>query len=262
MEKHSHLLASLQRYRIQDLMIRQSLPSWLLRCLFGLFLIPILASDLNATVTFDFQMGIARNSSGAAIADGTLWALLVDTNDNNAFTGFAAGSNLSSTASADMYFDPNQSLSLNQVINGDTIFAMGSFNGTGVSEITGLVTGTISGLAYGGANGTAEGRRFAFLWFPGATYTGGASESIGTQVGGINSTSNDALGGTNAMTLPTDGTSPVPPLGVASDDVAVGGSTPAANFYAVNLTVIPEPTSSLLALFGGLALLFRRRRHA
>ncbi len=231
----------------------------LLRSLLGLWIAPMMVSQLHATVTFEIQVGIARDSSGAAIADGTLWALLVDTNEDNTFTGFAAGSYLSNTAAADAYFSPNQSLSLNQVIGGDTIFAMGSFTGEAANDIVGLANTVIAQLTYGVGNGTAEGRRFAFLWFPGAVYTGLASESIDSQVGGISSIVNDLSGGVDAMVLPTDGSSLETPLGVASND-DMGGSTSSTNFYAVNLTAIPEPTSALLAMLGGLSLVFRRRR--
>lgn len=239
-------------------MIKTFAPRLLLHSLIGLWIALMMVSRTHAAVTFELQVGIARDSSGAAVADGTLWALLVDTNEDNTFTGFAAGSYLSNTAAADAYFSPNQSLSLNQVIGGDTIFAMGSFNGEAVVDIVGLANALIADLTYGVGNGTAEGRRFAFLWFPGAVYTGGASESIGSQVGGISSIVDDPSGGVDAMVLPTDGYNLETPLGVASDD----NPDPDSRFYAVNLTVIPEPTSALLAMLGGLSLVFRRRRSA
>lgn len=212
------------------------------------------ALPLHATVTLNIQFGVARDSLGVAVEDGTLWALIVDTNNDSSFTGFGLDSRLANTTTADGYFTPNQELSVGGTIGGDTIFAMGAFNGTANAEITGLALSTLALTL--GQNGLTAGRNFAFYWFPGATYSGAESPSIvGSQVGGINSSVVDTGASLDALVIPVDGTSLNPGVGTSE----VTGGTVSSDFHAVNLTAIPEPSSALLAVFGSL-LLFRRRR--
>lgn len=200
-----------------------------------------------AAVTLNTQFGTAFDSSGVAVANGTLWALVVDVGSNG-FTGFGANSSLASqpALTADAFFTAGQSLAVGGNLNGNTIFRMGGFNGAG----PGITDGPV-GITYG-VNGTAAGLNYAFYWFPGATFTGGSSETIGSQVGGINTTSNDGIFDFG-MVLPPDGA-------LASTGAATaegGGSLADSSFQAVNL--IPEPSAALLGAIGALGLLRRRR---
>lgn len=207
----------------------------------------------SASVTLSTQFGVAFDSAGVAVPDGTLWALVVDGGDN-LFAGFTTNSSLSavhttSPGVADTFFAANQSLALGSAAGGGTVFAMGAFNGT-FNGLTGLAIEDIT-LNYG-INGTAAALAYAFYWFPGATYTGGATESIGSQVGGINTTSGDGVFDAG-MILPNDGA--LITTGAANEDG--GGTIANSSFTAVNL--VPEPSSALLGALGALCLLRRRR---
>ena len=219
-----------------------------------------------ASVTINLNIGIAYQVSNATVADGTLWALIVDDGDNN-LTGISLtgnGGSLSGAGSANTFFTTGQTLQIGNNLSGgatgDRVFAMGGFNSTALGA-AGSTQHTIADLVLG-TNGLTAGRSYAFYWFPGATYTGagsysisGYSRQIGSQVGGISNITNDT-GNANAMLVPSDGQNL--PQGAYSVDV--GGRWTVSNFTAVQL--VPEPTSSLLSMLGGLTLLFRRRRSA
>jgi hypothetical protein len=211
-----------------------------------------LALPAAASITLSTQFGTAFNSSGVAVPDGTLWALVVDTNTDSQFTGFGLNGSLPSTVVADTYFTANQALSIGGVLNGNTIFAFGAFNGGGD-----LAGGAISALSFDyGVNGLAAGRNYAFYWFPGANFNAGTplTQTIGTQVGGIHTSSNDGLFDVG-MVLPPDGAA----VSTGAATEAGGGTIANSGFRAVNLTVIPEPSAALLGAIGALGLLRRRR---
>jgi hypothetical protein len=209
-----------------------------------------------AAVSLETQFGIAYDSSGNAVVDGTLWILVADTNNDSNFTGFGLDSSLfqanqSTFGIADLFFTSGQSLELGQTLNGNTIFAMGGFNGLGDNGVLGLTADFIEQFNYPDF-GTASGIAFAFYWFPGAIFTGGPVETIGNEVGGIHTSSNDSLFNTG-MFLPSDGTSVT--VGAATSDL--DGSIDNSRFTAV--TLIPEPSTALLGALGMIALLRRRR---
>jgi hypothetical protein len=205
----------------------------------------------GAVVTLEMQMGAAFDSGSTPVSDGDLWALVVDTDNNSTFTGFGLNGTMNQ-ASANLFFTIGQSLSLGTVIGGNTIFAMGAFNGDSGSGIPGLTVDNI--LVNYGTNGTAAGLNVAFYWFPGTVYTGGASETIENQVGGMNSILDESgVTGLQPMVLPTDGVF----IGWGAANADGGGSLPNASFTAVNL--IPEPSAALLGSLGVLVLLRRRR---
>jgi hypothetical protein len=214
-----------------------------------LFLLAALVVPASAAVTLNTQFGSAFDSLGATVPDGTLWALVVDTNNDGIFTGFNNNGSLSSTIAADTFFTAAQSISLGTVLNGNTVFALGGFNGAG----PGITADTIV-INYG-TNGAAAALTYAIYWFPGATYSGPGAQTIGSQVGGLNTTSNDGGLFDAGMVLPNDG-------GLISTGAATvdgGGSIANSTFTAVNLTVIPEPSAALLGAIGALGLLRRRR---
>ncbi len=210
----------------------------------------------GAAVSLNTQFGQAYNSDGTTtVADGTLWALVVA--PGTSFAGFdingsLKASNTTTPGIADTFFTSGQSLSLGGAVGTGTIFAMGAFNGTD-SGLAGLYTGAVA-VDYG-TFGTAASRNFAFYWFPGATFTGVEAnpQTIASQVGGLNNTSDDGVFNIG-MVLPADGA--LLSTGAATTGDA-GGSLSVSAFSAV--TLIPEPSAALLGAIGALGLLRRRR---
>ena len=230
-------------------------------------LIFMFAAPLYATITIDFTSGIARDTAGTEVADGTLWALVVDGGDGN-ITGIDVstgggnnGGSLYSTANPNTFFNANQSLSIGDVIgdaSGDKVFAIGKFDSTTVGDNIGGTAVSLKDMTLG-TNGLTAGKAYAFYWFPGAIYTGagsyslsGPTQNIGTQVGGISNITFDT-GNAGAMLVPTDGSSEN--QGAFSSDI--GGRWSVNDFTAV--TLVPEPSAALLALAGTLLLIRRRR---
>ncbi len=207
-----------------------------------------------ATFTLSTQFGTALTSGSAPVPDGTLWALVVDADNNSTFAGgFGLNSSIfqAGTVAANAAFVAGQSLSLGTNLGGDIVFAMGGFNGTGDLGL-GNLTAVLPGLNLGD-NGLATNRNYAFYWFPGATYAPGTN-TIGSQVGGINNAQNVALAGIDAMIIPADAAF-VNQGAVEATEWS--GVNTAAQFTAVNL--IPEPSAALLGALGALGLLRRRR---
>ena len=226
------------------------------------FLMLLLSVSAQATVTINITFGIARDVDGVEIEDGTLWALIVDGGDGN-ITGINVGSgnggSFHDVANPDSFFLANQNLGVGSDIgNGDTVFAMGGMDSS-TTGLTGSTFHELSGLTLG-TSGLVAGRAYAIYWFPGIIYSGGESPSIsghsqqiGSQVGGISSIVND--GSYAATLIPSDGGSA--DQGASSADYDSGRWT-TAQFTAVQL--IPEPASALLAMLGGLTLVYLRRR--
>ncbi|MES2996529.1 MAG: hypothetical protein V4733_06940 [Verrucomicrobiota bacterium] len=207
------------------------------------------ALTASAALTLNYEFAEALTSSSTVVPANTLWALVVD-DGNNTFAGFGGDdslfeANVTSPGVADTFFSENQSIALGGVIGGGTIFALGGFTSSGATS--GQLNLNL------GENGLTTGNQFAFYWFPGATFTGGSSETIDDQVGGVHSSSTEGGLLTSGMVIPGDGTTE----SVGAFSVSQGGSTPNAAFTAV--TLIPEPTTALLAAFGALGLLRRCR---
>jgi hypothetical protein len=217
----------------------------------------ILASSANATVTFGTQFGVATDSSGTPVSDGTLWALVVDNGDNKFGSTFGLDSSVNTFASTDAStlnsVFGGRSVAIGSVFAGDTVFAMGGFDSS-VLSVAGSAGGAITGLDIT-LNGLSPGAKFAFLFFPGVKFTTqGATYNIGSQLGGVNSNTNDVAGGTDAMVIPAEGNSG---LFGASTASGLGGVYSETSFRAVNL--VPEPSSALLGALGVLGFLRRRR---
>lgn len=213
---------------------------------FGALVLPT-----SASITLSAQFGAASNTSGVAVPDGTLWALVVDTNSDNLFPGaFGANQSLGETGALTT-FTPGQQLTIGgNLLGGDTVFALGRFNGT-ANGVTGLA---IFEEGYTlGTNGLVAGKQFAFYWFPGSTYTSSGTNVVGSAVGGIN-TGADAAAGLGGMVVPSEGAFYT--TGAATTGAA-GGSLSASRFLAQ--TLVPEPSSALLGAIGSLGLLRRRR---
>lgn len=216
----------------------------------------------NAALTVNLQIGVAKDMSGVGVADGRLWALVADTNNDGIFGGFNINQTLTSSVAADTHFNVNQNLDIGSLINSDTVVAMGRFTGGGIGQ-AGLQISTIAGIPYN-VSGVLSGYRYAFYWFPEATYTGSGNltvtsyggNQIGGQVGGMNTTTGDGTAGTGGMTFLGDGSTNSPASGLSTSDSIAGGSNPTGYLQAV---AIPEPSTFLLSSLGVLALLRRRR---
>ncbi|MCW1922095.1 PEP-CTERM sorting domain-containing protein [Luteolibacter arcticus] len=213
-------------------------------------LLPAIAASLigsaGATITLNTQFGTAFDSSGTPVPAGTLYALVIDSDNNNTFAGnFGLNSNLG-IVGASLVFTPGQTLTLGGSLGSDTIFYLGAFDGAAEGITAESIQLTL------GVNGVASGRSFAFYWFPGATLGSANSATIGSQIGGLHTTGT-AESGLEAMMIPADGA--ILAIGAATSDA--GGTIPNEQFTANGW--IPEPSTAFLSLLGALGL-FRRRR--
>lgn len=202
----------------------------------------------NATISLTTQFGVATDSSSVAVPDGTLWALIVDSDAvNGGLPQLNVNSGISASLSSPFWY---KNLSVGGTVNSDQVFAMGAFNGTTAAGIAGAWIGGLSNLTL------PAGKNFGLYWFPGVTFTGDGTylvgNGLGHQVGGINSTTVED-GADIGMVVPADGF----PYTVSASSSALSGAVPAANFVAVS--IIPEPSSMLLGALGALGLLRRRR---
>ena len=209
-----------------------------------------------ATISMDMSFGFCRTSAGALVPDGTLWALIVDSSGDSALPQLALNSGISASSSSPFWY---ANLSVGGTVGGDTVFAMGGFNGTATDiSLTGWTSASLTGVTLG-TNGLVAGKNFGFYWFPGATYTGAGAYQVGNglghQVGGIQTTLIDPNNGADPMVVPTDPATIAP--GANSIDSQGPGSLPNSQFLATS--IIPEPSSMLLGALGALGLLRRRR---
>ncbi|MCW1922092.1 hypothetical protein OKA05_05975 [Luteolibacter arcticus] len=202
-----------------------------------------LIGSAEATIVLNTQFGTAFNSGGAPVAAGTLYALVIDTDNNSTFAGGFGVNTTLGAVGANSVFTTGQQLTLGQTLGGDTIFHLGAFDGAGEG-----ITAEVLSLTLG-VNGVLNGRSFAIYWFPGATL---ANRTVGTQVGGMNSNL-PADGGLDPMIMPADGATVN--IGAATADGS--GTQPNIRFTAVDL--VPEPSAALLGLLGAVGLIRRRR---
>ena len=217
----------------------------------------------NAAVTIAFSAGSALLANGTAanplagntaVPNGTLWVVIVDTNNNSALPGMALNSSVFETAqteggrtSINSLFAPSQNIALNSVIGGDTVFGIGGFS-SALAGFAGGAAPLLSDLTL------PAGRNYGFYFFPGVTFTTtGATYQIGGSVGGIHSSVDDPDNAAFAMVIPPDGNTV--DQGVLS--VSNGGLATNSRFTAV--TLVPEPSAALLGAVGALGLLRRRR---
>ena len=228
-----------------------------------LFLVALLAAaalPASATVSLSYQFGVARDMHGVAVPDGTLWAIVGDTNADGLFPGgFSTNASIYGLPAAQalntFYF--GQTLAVGSALGEDRVLAMGGFNGTANNGLTGLAASVL--MLTLGVNGAAAGQNFAFFWFPGSAFTAGLN-TVGNEIGGINTLLDDKSGGTGPMHLGADGSA----LSVGAATAEAGGVTSNAAFTAVSLSelsssLIPEPSTTLLGALGALGLLRRRR---
>jgi hypothetical protein len=211
-----------------------------------------LSISANASILTNTVFGEATDSSGIIIPDGTLWALVVSTDAGDNFAGgFGLGGSITSSTAASLDFTKGQVLTVGGFVGADTVFAIGGFSGGGQGN-PGYTQDALD-ITLGGALTT--GKSIAFYYFPNQIYTATGTNSVGSQVGGLNATTINSPGSDNdglGMIVPADGGSALLGALLTSN----GGTV--SNFKAVD--IVPEPSSAFLTVFGVLGL-FRRRRN-
>jgi len=214
-----------------------------------------MGSSFAALVSLNTQFGQAFSSSSVAVPDGTLWAMIQDDGDGvlsggmlTNGSGLSAANTLNSTLVNSTF--AGKTISIGALLGGDSVFAMGAFNGNNDLSVLGSTTNALTGL------NLTTGRAIGFYFFPGVTYTAAGTYNVGSQVGGISTLAADAGAGTVGMVVPSDGAT----VFMGANTFAggdLGGSMTNAAFTAVNL--VPEPSAALLGALGALGLLRRRR---
>jgi hypothetical protein len=211
-------------------------------------LLAILLAGSASAVTINLYTGQFRDSSGVPVPDGTLFALVANSDSGTTLPGGMGLNSTLTNSQANSVFTTGQTIASSSSIGGDTVFFIGAVNGATNDTIPGLIntvvnfnlTAATSGLAYG------------LYFFPGATLNGGGAIVVGGQVGGLSSSLAEA--GQDAMIIPGSNAANV---NQGALDEANAGTLGASRFTAVNL--IPEPSAAILGAIGALGLLRRRR---
>lgn len=205
-----------------------------------------LTASASAAVSLQGSFGDLRDSSGAAVSNGTLF-ILVGFPVGPAFSGGLTANSSLTVVGANAAFTAGQTVSVGSAFGGaGTIFAIG---GTGGSTAEVVLPGLNN------AGNVASGNSYAIYWFPGALYVSGTSGTIDDQVGGFSSSTGTSAFSLDGMIIPPNGQDVTQGFGTVSS----GGNIADSLTNAVNLTVIPEPSAALLGAIGALGLLRRRR---
>jgi hypothetical protein len=199
----------------------------------------------QATVTLQFSTASAKLTNiqnDAGTASGNLrWGIVVDTTNNgfyhngtNTYDGFtfpAAGAGVFLNQ-GDVGTGPTT----------DDFFYFGASNNLTLSSVPGTdagtnAIGTLSGVPL--ASGVSAGDTFALIWFDTSTTNDGDKYGFFTDP---------------AFIIPADGST-------VNFNQVVGGTDPVRNAsFTLGAVAIPEPSRALLAGFGLLGFLMRRRR--
>jgi hypothetical protein len=217
--------------------------SVLVLCTIGL----ALTTALPALVTINMEYGSMRDSTGAVISStNTLWALIQDDGDGTLPGGLTSDSSLVSGNTAAAFADfAGQAITVDSLLGGDRIFAVGNFN-----DPDGYHNELLSDFDLTAASLTS-GRIYGFYWFPGLT-TGSSTVPTGAfQIGGLNEIT--SFQGNIGMSIPSDGSNVA--TGLLSENLNGPGGLTNSRYDAI---LVPEPSTALLGLLG-LALLRRRR---
>lgn len=207
----------------------------------------------SAAVGIFSSVGELFDSNNTRISDNTLWALVVDA-DNDGDVLNTSQDSVFSSITANSLFVINQAIDIGTVLGGDEVFALGGMNGAA----PGIDDRLVNGITIGG--GIQTGRAYAFVWFPGVAFNGTSgdftltsnSHNIGTQVGSYSSSVTDGVFDTG-MFIPSDGNT------VSAGALNSNGGGTIANSSLTAFDLIPEPSTALLGVLGGLLLLRRRR---
>lgn len=218
----------------------------------SLVFVILCTQQANATVTLDIQTANLRTSGGSIIPNNTTIILVSDTDGFS--SPYLAGAGLSQellglTLAAGNTFGTGGKI-LN-VLGATDLSGSGDF-GYNASQVFDLAT-----LGLTGGAGTS-GTDLALLWFPGLTGTGAQTLLDGQSYGFYRSDVADVgSGGTFTFNMPSDGFSE----SIYALDTTLGGGIPTSAFNAAGTVgAIPEPSRSMLAFIGLIALIGRRRR--
>lgn len=205
------------------------------------------ATTSNATVTLGIQADELRDAAGNPLGATGLFLLVSSTSDA-AFGTLAADS---STAIGSLIAGTDDRV----VFRGNLQSSFANYGANGVLDVS------ATGLDLSSATGWSQGDPLALLWFPTLT-VGSATIPSGTPYGFYT----DAVGidGSAAWTTPADAGSVNLAFYTAGGANLSTGSNPAAagnaSFTVGGGGVVPEPSRTMLGLFGFLGLALRRRR--
>jgi hypothetical protein len=204
----------------------------------------LLAARCYAAVTINGEFGGLRDASNSLITNtDTLWAIIYDKNgDDELPGGLGFGESLELPDSTDAFSDfAGKTIEEGTMIDGDQVIAVGSFNDPDGVAVTPL--NFAPDLA---SNGLAEGRKYAFYWFPGrAAATNQLPLDATFEIGGLNEIEKYTGTGTNFIgtEMPDEG------AGVTTSllEIAYGGNLLAARFRAIEAE--PPTFSTWIASF-------------
>ena len=214
-----------------------------------------------AGISGDLQADRLEDQNGAAIPQTSLFLLVASTSDN--------------TFSINLNLTAGKPISLGSILGSDeVVVARGNLTGGVPAGTLGVLDTPLSidftNAVFGGL--VQPGQRLALLWFPTLTtadntLTTGAR--FGFYDGGVataaNQTDADSSGTDSGPSwiIPSDTSFGYNPHFYTKDATYLSDST-SANVAvagrATGLVSVPEPSTGVLALFGGLGLLSRRRR--
>ena len=220
----------------------------------------ILSLGARAALTIDIIAGRLLNSSGNEVSDSSIWALVVDDDNNNTLPGnlslSSTGKLLPDQPTFEAVWEDFSGIEIvaDAMINGDRIlevFLVDGFNTSGQTAVT-YQTITLSDAQWQ----AVSGKKWGIFWFPELIGSTTLPSSGNFEIGGYYDP-NVGSGGHSGMVMPTyvDGTNPqVVAAFIGTDVPGAGGALGTSNF-----TAIPEPSAMLLTLLGSVALLRRRR---
>jgi hypothetical protein len=222
-------------------MIKTSITILLFTSLFGVF-------TLHAgSFTLNLGFGVAKSNGGTPVVDGTLWALIVDSNDDSMLPGgLQTDSSLIAPNDFGSIFSDfgGKNILVGETFGGDTVFQIGSFNGTSFYGATGYLGDSV--ILTSDEDGLQVNRKFGFYWFPGILNYGlNTLPSSVFEVGGVQQLSSD-------MIVPGEGST----VNVAFETEAIGGTVVESRMQAV---AVPELHSVVISMLSLVGFLLRRR---
>jgi hypothetical protein len=198
----------------------------------------------NASVSFQIDGDLLKDSSGVAIPQNSLFLLVSSVNSAN-FDAIVAGS----------------STSVGSLLNtDDRIIARGDLSAFGENGVLNTsVLGTILDSTTAGANaGWNPGDPLALLWFPTLT-TASGTIATGTTYGLY--TNAVAVDGSDPWITPADGVSNhrLYFYNQSGGSLKTGTNSAASGNASLTVGAVPEPNRAVLGMLGLIGLALRRR---
>jgi hypothetical protein len=207
-------------------------------------------SSAQATIVVNVQADLLKDQNGLAAPLGSM-ALLVASTSDGVFGGITPGA---STAAGSL-------------LGGGDDYVVGRIPASAWADI-GAFEVAFSSSGAGALNlssipGWTQGDPLALIWVPALT-ANAATIPLGARYGLYSSATAKASDGSAAWITPPDGSLPITLTFVTTDGGIFSPGATASNAPAASrstLTVVPEPATASLGLFGLAALCgFRRRR--